>query len=301
MKRLAAQVERYAPHDSLSVLIEGESGTGKTHIAQLLHAGSPRAGRPFAPVLLSALEEGLAGAELFGHVSGAYSGAGSSRPGRIISASGGTLFLDEIGKSSKGLQGKLLYVVESGEFWPLGADRSLRADVRIVAATNLPLADLVAAGTFLPDLEARLSGFVIRVPPLRERRADIPELVRLCIERRARECGYHAGAPEVHGELMEVLHGHGWPLNLRQLDAVLHRLLIDAEGAAELRLDHCADIPALTQFARTARRDDMTRAELRETIRGAKNKASAARQLGIARGTLYRWLADDESASGDEA
>src|SRR5882672_9708402 len=145
-RRTLAQLERFARDRRATILLVGESGTGKTTLARHIHQASPRADRAFQRVVLSTLDDALAGSELFGHVSGAYTDARQSRPGQFASANGGTVFLDEIGKSSLSVQQKLLHVVEYGEFRPVGADREVLVDVRLVAATNLSLEDAVADG-----------------------------------------------------------------------------------------------------------------------------------------------------------
>ena len=285
-RRVLAQLDRFARDGSATILLEGESGTGKTTLARYIHARSPRVTRPFQQVILCTVEDPLAGSELFGHISGAFTDARQSRSGHFASANGGTVFLDEIGKASLAVQYKLLHVVERGEFRPIGSDRELRVDVRLVAASNVSLAEEVAKGRFLPDLYARLSSFRVHVPALRERRADIPMLVEQSLAAHARRSGYSA-VPRVHPELMDALQRADWPNNLRQLDAAMHRILVDADGAPELTLDHCEDESlGLHQLAKADRR--LTPERIAEAIEQEGSVSGAARRLKVDRTTIHR-------------
>jgi DNA-binding NtrC family response regulator len=280
------RLDRFARDDTAPILIVGESGTGKTTLARRVHAASPRGAGPFEHVVLSALADGIASSALFGHIVGAFTDARHNRVGHFASASGGTLFLDELGKASRTLQAMLLHALEYGIIRPVGSDRDVRVTARVVAATNADLDDLAARGEFLPDLLARLSAFRIRVPPLRERRADIPELVHECLVRHSRAAGY-AEPPGVHDELLEALRRARWPDNLRQLDGVVHRLLLEAEGASCLTLAHCtAELSYIADLAagRTARS-----AEIEAVVAKTRgNLSAAARLLGIDRKTLRK-------------
>ena len=285
-RRVVAQLERFARDGSATILLEGESGTGKTTLARFIHARSPRATRPFQQVVLSTIEDPLAGSELFGHITGAYTDARQSRSGQFASANGGTIFLDEIGKASLAVQYKLLHVVERGEFRPVGSDRDMRVDVRLVAASNVCLADEAANGRFLPDLYARLCSFRIRVPSLRERRADIPMLVAQSLGAHVQRTG-HGAIPRVHPELMDALQRAEWPNNLRQLDAAMHRILVDADGAPELTLDHCEDESlGLHRYAEAAR--ELTPERIADAIEREGSVSAAARLLKVDRTTLHR-------------
>jgi len=285
-RRLLAQLDRFARDPAATILLEGESGTGKTTLARLIHERSPRASRPFQQIVLSTIEDPLAGSELFGHISGAYTDARQSRHGQFASASGGTVFLDEIAKASKAVQCRLLDVVERGEFRPVGSDRTVRVDVRLVAASNVPLEQEVLAGRFLPDLLARLCAFRVRVPPLRERRADIPMLVGQSLAAHAARCGYGA-PPRVHPELMDALQRADWPNNLRQLDCAMHRILVDADGAAELTLDHVEDERlGLHELAGAGR--TLTPERIAEAIEREGSISAAARLLRVDRTTIHR-------------
>jgi DNA-binding NtrC family response regulator len=285
-RRVLAQLERFARDGNATILLEGESGTGKTTLARFIHARSPRATRPFQQVVLSTIEDPLAGSELFGHVSGAYTDARQSRSGQFASANGGTIFLDEIGKASLAVQYKLLHVVECREFRPVGSDRDVRVDVRLVAASNVSLADEAARGRFLPDLHARLCAFRVRVPSLRERRADIPTLVAQSLGAHARRAGYGA-MPQVHPELMDALQRAEWPNNLRQLDAAVHRILVDADGAPELTLEHCEDESlGLHTLGRADRA--LTPERIADAIKQEGSVSGAARRLKVDRTTIHR-------------
>jgi len=304
-RQVLARVARYAACDHVTILLEGESGTGKNFLARRVHALSPRASGPFREVSLAACDDALAGSELFGHERGAFTDARQRRVGHFVSADGGTLFLDELGKASPVVQRKLLRVLETGECWPVGADRSVPVRVRLVAATNVSLPTLVARDQFLPDLYARLGCCRIVIPPLRERRADIPALVEGAIRRHAPLCGYEGDGPIVDPELMEVLIRAPWPYNIRQLEGTILRLLIDACGAPVLTPALCVD--DLTQLAadpiapgtfdvrlsaHSVSDDQMERA-----VREAGSVSAAARRLGVHRATIYRRIGNDGVAN----
>jgi DNA-binding NtrC family response regulator len=256
-------------------------------LARHLHALSPRAERPFQRIDLGAIDDALAGSELYGHVAGAFTDARSSRQGLFITAAGGTLFLDEIGKTSRAIQQKLLHAVEYGEIRPLGSDRDVPVDVRIIAASNLPVSHLVSKGSFLPDLYARLETFRVELPALRERRADIPALVRYYIGRHAGSCGYSV-IPVVHPDLMTALQGAPWPNNLRQLDATVHRLLVEAELAPVLTLDLCTEELSYLRGEEKRRRGSLCQADVERAITETGSIAAAARRLGVHRSTIHR-------------
>lgn len=293
-----AQVRRFARDDHAAVLLEGESGTGKTQLAHQLHLSSPRTRGPYHYVVLSTLDDTLAGSELFGHVLGAFTDARHARAGHFATADGGTLLLDEIGKTSMAVQQKLLHAIEYGEIRPIGSDRDVRVDVRIVAATNISLERLVVEDRFLSDLHARLSAFRICLPPLRERRADIPGLVTHYIDLLAPRCGYER-LPTVDGELLAALQRAPWPNNLRQLSATVHRLLVDAEGAVVLTLDHCLDdLAYLTEGMRNSRRPQLTETAIDQAVTRAGSIVGAARLLGVDRTTIYRFRRQGALPSG---
>jgi DNA-binding NtrC family response regulator len=240
--RLRAAVrllERVAPTES-TVLLTGESGTGKELFARAVHALSPRRSGPFVAVNCAAIPEQLLENELFGHERGAFTGADRRQPGRFELAAGGTLLLDEVGELSSGVQAKVLRVLEERTFERVGDGRTHRADVRLVAATNRDLSEMVAAGSFRSDLYFRLEVFPIELPPLRERPSDVPDLVRHLIARIAERLG--ATAPRLDPGALEVLAGRSWPGNVRELANVLERAMILCEGGV---LDAAGLAPAL--------------------------------------------------------
>lgn len=285
------RLARFALDDTAAILLQGESGTGKTSLARHAHTVSRRASGPFQHVVLSTLDDNLASSELFGHVAGAFTDARRPRAGHFASANRGTLFLDEIGKASLALQAKLLHAIEYGEIKPVGSDRGIRVSTRIIAATNVNIDQLVESGRFLPDLHARLETFRIVLPPLRERRADIPILARECVCRHAAGCGYGEHPPAIHDALMAALRRAPWPNNLRQLDGTLHRLMLEADGATVLTLGHCTDT---LSYLATERADPkaLTADQIRHALAGAGSKSGAARRLGVDRKTLRRIMAD---------
>lgn len=290
------RLERFARAGSVTVLLEGESGTGKTQHAAFVHALSSRSAGPFEVAILSAVHDTFAESELFGHVAGASTDARSPRKGLFASAAGGTLFLDEIGKASRRVQQLLLHVVEYGEMKPLGSDRMVGIDVRLVAASNVALEKLVEREEFLSDLRARIANFRVELPPLRDRRADIPILVDICIRRHASSCGYDR-SPSVHPELMQGLEGAPWPDNLRELDATIHRLLIDAEGAGLLTPELCVGDLAHLRAPRKPKPGTLHTAEVQKAIATAGDVSKAARLLEVDRTTLHRILKRERHAT----
>jgi formate hydrogenlyase transcriptional activator len=220
-------VDQVAPTDS-TVLIYGETGTGKELVARAIHSRSARNGRALVNVNCSAISAGLVESELFGHMKGAFTGALDRRIGRFELAHGGTIFLDEIGELSLETQVKLLRVLQEHEFEPVGSSRSLRVDVRVIAATNRNLPEAVQAGRFRSDLFYRLNVFPIELPPLRERRSDIPQLVAFCISRFSKRSG-----KKIHGvsqESMENLMDYPWPGNIRELQNIIERAVVLSVG-----------------------------------------------------------------------
>jgi DNA-binding NtrC family response regulator len=278
------RLERIARDETATVLLEGESGTGKTTLARRIHEWSPRARGPFHQLVLSALDDGVAGSDLAGHVAGAYTDARQSRAGHFVSAKGGTLFLDEIAKASLAIQNKLLNSIEYKELTPVGADRPVKVDARIVVATNVDLSQLVAEGKFLPDLYARLRYFRVIIPPLRDRRADIPGLVADSLRRHAPHAGY-ARLPALDEALQVAVRSAPWTDNIRGLDSFIHRLLIEADGSPVLTLGHCTG--DLGQFV-NPRRDkrSLSDAEVAAALQSTGSLSEAARVLGIDRKTL---------------
>jgi formate hydrogenlyase transcriptional activator len=227
------RVESVAPTD-LSVLVYGETGTGKELIARAIHDRSARRDRPLVKVNCSAIPTGLVESELFGHVKGAFTGALERRIGRFELANHGTLFLDEVGELPPEVQVKLLRVLQEQEFEPVGSSRTLRVDVRVIAATNRDLGEAVEAGRFRSDLFYRLNVFPLQVPPLRGRRSDIPQLVMFFLSRFSKRFG--RTIDRVSEETMARLVGYAWPGNIRELQNVIERAVVLCEGPV-LELD----------------------------------------------------------------
>jgi transcriptional regulator with GAF, ATPase, and Fis domain len=207
------------------VLLRGETGTGKEHLARLLHARSRRRDRPFITMNCAAIPENLLESELFGVVRGAYTGAVAARPGRFATANGGTLLLDEIGELSLPLQAKLLRVLQEGTFEPVGSDRTVRVDVRVLAATHVDLERAIAKGRFREDLYYRLNVFPLEIPPLRDRMEDLPSLAVALLDRLARRAN-RRGRCALSDDALTVLRAYDWPGNIRELANVLERAMI---------------------------------------------------------------------------
>lgn len=294
---LLERAYRYARQSDVTILIEGESGTGKTLLARQLHDASPRAKAPFHQLSLASIEDSLASSELFGHVEGAYTGARHKRAGAFRFANTGTLFLDEIGKASLSVQRKLLIAIESKMISPVGSDQPIKADVRLIAATNVPLSELRNSGQMLPDLVPRLTSFTVRIPPLRDRREDINDLVFAMIRRHAVQLGLHE-VPSVSEALLRAFRRADWPHNLRELDATILRLLVDAEGAPTLGLEHCLDDLSYLQRLGTAARD-VSAHQVRAVANDHRPRAVVAKELGISPATLYRRLLVSAPSQGE--
>ena len=295
MKRLKSIIARAAPTEA-NVLILGENGTGKELVARAIHQASARAGGPFVPVDLGAIPEALFEAELFGHRQGMFE-AKADRLGRFVSAQGGTLFLDEIGNLPLSLQVKLLAVLERRQVTPLGSDRTVPIDVRIVAATNMPREQLYGGETFRADLLYRLNTVEILTPPLRDRGDDILEIARLYLKAYARRYG-RADKP-LSPQAEAALKADGWPGNVRALQHAMERAVILSEGPVyELRDFPLRGAPAAGQ-ARPPASPLLATGELnlarteRALIEQALQKhhynvSHAAKDLGLTRAALYR-------------
>jgi two-component system, NtrC family, response regulator AtoC len=289
-------ISKVAPTRS-AVLVTGETGTGKELVANALHRESPRRDALFVPLNCSAIPGELLESELFGHVKGAFSGAHADRIGKFQAADGGTLLLDEIGDMDLRLQAKLLRVVQEGVVEPVGSNRRVRVDVRIVSSTHRDLEAAIRDGSFREDLYYRLNVFRIQLPPLRERRSDIPELARRFLARFGSDMG--KGALELSAEAAERILRYAWPGNVRELRNIMERAAVLADGreiglrTLELCLPQVASAegdsesqPELFRAVEEAER----RAILRALSATGDNKPGAAARLGIGERTLWTKL-----------
>lgn len=295
---------RIASESGHSVLITGETGSGKTHLAREIHRAGPRAGRPFVRVNCAAIPDTLFEREMFGHAKGAYTDAREAAGGFLDAANGGTLFLDEVSELAPQNQPKLLAVLEDGVFRRLGSPRETRVDVQVVAAANRDLAAMVAQKLFRQDLFYRLSVLRYEVPALRERRGELPELVEELLRRNARP---GTPPPAVSREALVLLRRHAWPGNIRELENAL-RSAAAFSGGAEIQPEHLpgevrsagappvpvpspyAGAPAGDRYAapgEPAREVELIRRALDEA---GGNKTRAARLLGMSRSTLWAKL-----------
>ncbi|PYQ40674.1 MAG: sigma-54-dependent Fis family transcriptional regulator [Acidobacteria bacterium] len=289
MRPVLEMIDRVGPSDA-AVLITGENGSGKGTVAQALHSVSARAARPLVTVNAGGLSEGVFESELFGHVKGAFTDARADRVGRFELADGGTLFLDEIANVPPGLQSKLLRVVETGEFERVGSSRTHRVDVRILSATNSDLHQEVAAGRFRQDLLFRLNTIEIRMPPLRDRRPDIPPLAHHFLRQHAQR--YRKRVTGFEPAAMEALLAHSWPGNVRELDHAVERAVLMTQAPQVRAID--LGLRAAPEDSR--RLDDMSLEEVESFLikkalgRFDGNVSRAAEALGLSRSALYRRL-----------
>lgn len=290
MQGVARLMERVAPSDA-NALILGEHGSGKEVAARWLHAASARAGRPMITVNVGGLSEGVFESELFGHLKGAFTDAKADRIGRFELADGSTLFLDEIANITPAQQAKLLRVLQAGEFERVGSSRTRRVDVRVISATNADLRAEVAAGRFREDLLYRLNTIEIRIPPLRDRREDIPPLAAQFLKRYAAK--YRKALTGFRTDAMQSLLQYGWPGNVRELDHAVERAVLLADGA-ELRSSDLA-LVAPDQGAMSLDRLGLEEVEKvliqKAMARAGGNVSDAARALGLSRSAMYRRLA----------
>jgi formate hydrogenlyase transcriptional activator len=288
LEAVLEQVERVAPTDS-TVLIEGETGTGKELIARAIHNLSSRCGRPFVKLNCAAIPFDLLESELFGHEKGAFTGAIAQKIGRFEMADKGTLFLDEVGDIPPGLQPKLLRVLQEQEFERLGSTRTHQVDVRLVAATNRDLAAMVKRNEFRSDLYYRLNVFPIPLPPLRARREDIPALVQHFVEvyasRMAKEID------QIPSETMSELTSYAWPGNIRELQNFIERSVILSEGNVLHPPLSSLKAAAVTESAGAVTLEEAEREHIRKTLEQTRwvvaGPNGAAARLGIKRSTLY--------------
>jgi transcriptional regulator with PAS, ATPase and Fis domain len=284
-------IERVAPTDA-TVLVRGASGTGKELVARAIHYNSARRDRPLVTINCAALQETLLESELFGHEKGSFTGATQSKPGLVEVAEGGTLFIDEVAEMTPALQAKLLRVLEDGHYRRVGGTQEMRADVRVLAATNKLLEDEQKAGRFREDLYYRLNVVTIALPPLRERRQDIPELVEHFLSTRQIGPVRFRAAPEA----LEALVRYDWPGNVRELANVLERAQILAEDHL-ITLDDLPETMVEAAPAGTLSGGDprhlreVERRHVTQVLHQERgNKVQAARALGISRRALYRLI-----------
>src|SRR6266545_1255725 len=289
MKAVLKLVERMGPADA-NILITGENGTGKGVIARALHATSARSAKPLVSLNAGALAEGVFESELFGHVRGAFTDAKADRVGRFELADGGTLFLDEIANVPLNLQPKLLRVLETGDFERVGSSRTRKVNVRIVSATNANLAEEVASGRFRQDLLFRLNTIEILLPPLRDRREDIPALAMHFLRQHGQRYRKHINGFETAA--LQALLDHPWPGNIRELDHAVERGVLMAQGST-IRL---GELGLRIDRDSTSRMEDMSLEEVegflikKAMARFDGNVSQAAKALGLSRSALYRRL-----------
>ncbi|MBD0318969.1 MAG: sigma-54-dependent Fis family transcriptional regulator [Gemmatimonadetes bacterium] len=294
MRELTRQVELLASSQDTTLLLQGESGTGKSWVAQLTHGLSPRARAPFVEINCAGLSATFLDSELFGHEKGAFTDAREMKRGLFEVADRGTLFLDEIGDLSPDLQPKLLRVLETRTFRRLGGTREIQVDVRLIAATNKDLAAEVRAGRFREDLFYRLSVFLLTIPPLRERsRDDVLELVHESLRQLHLR---HPGSPDrVNDRALELLLGYAWPGNVRELRNVLERALVLSPGADAIGPEHLPEALRAPGAPRAARLDstvltleEVERQHIERTLYLSEgNRTLAAQRLAISRATLH--------------
>jgi len=297
MKKLRSTIEKAAPTPA-TVLVAGESGTGKELVARAIHRGSPRAGRPLVQVNCAAIPEELIESELFGHEKGSFTGAVRKQVGKFVSADGGTIFLDEIGDLSARAQAKVLRVLQSGEVEPVGAERTVTVDVRVIAATNRDLEEEIAGGRFREDLYYRLNVVPIRTPPLRERLEDVPVLVDYFVRRYAEANNYRA--MPFTDAAVAYLQALPWKGNVRELKNLVERLLILAPGEEITRDDVLTatggtrpDLSSAATAARTLRefRETTERLFILQKLEENEwNVTQTAQAIDTPRSNLYKKL-----------
>ena len=292
MRRVYRMIEKVGPRN-YSVLILGESGTGKELVARAVHLTSPRRDRPFVPVDCSAITPTLIESELFGYIKGAFTGAMQSKQGLLEAANGGTLFLDEIGEMPVEMQAKLLRALQEREVKPVGATERRQIDVRLIAATNRDLEAAIKSGAFRQDLYFRLNVVQVKLPPLRERKTDIPLLVASFLEKYAPPEG---PVPEISEEAMRTFMAYDWPGNVRELENAVARAVAHTSSP----VIHVGDLPSSLHYPpveKAAVKDEilpleeLERRAIVRTLRETNgDKGIAAKLLGIGKTTLYRKL-----------
>ncbi|HDM32908.1 MAG TPA: sigma-54-dependent Fis family transcriptional regulator [Deltaproteobacteria bacterium] len=299
MREVIDLVQQVAPSQA-TVLILGESGTGKEVIANLIHRMSPRGSRPMVKVNCAALPETLIEAELFGYEKGAFTGAVSSREGRFEAADMSTIFLDEVGEIPPEVQVKLLRILQEGKLERLGSNKTITVDTRIIAATNKDLETMVKQGGFREDLYWRLNVISIHLPPLRERKEDIPALVQYFLSRFARK--NNKDIKGIETKAMDALLGYEWPGNVRELENVIERcVVLDRDSViatddlpSELVKDETRKVDHVTIKLGTPL-EEVEKILMEEALRYTKgDKNLAAKLLGVSTRTLYRKLGKEE-------
>lgn len=303
LRRMLEELEIAAQHD-VTVLLIGETGSGKTYLSRLIHEVSPRRNEPFLPVACGALPAELIESELFGHVKGAFTSAHADKEGKFIAAGRGTILLDEIDVLGLEQQVKLLRVIETGEFEPVGSNRTLKCQARLVVASNLDLEPLVKQGKFRPDLYYRLNMLKFEIPPLRHRKPDIPMLTDKFVEQFSKK--HRIDISHIEPEFYEVLHRYPWPGNVRELENVIQRAVIYCRngvltpehlpphvvlGVAGPANDPSVTLPTTSVPAGASLNEQvaMTEREIIEQTLFKNNysRTATARELGISRVTLY--------------
>lgn len=301
MRRVYDMIQAVAPGRT-TVLMEGESGTGKSLIAHAIHHHSPRQGKPFVEISCGSIPETLLESELFGHVKGAFTGAHADKAGRFVAADGGTIFLDEINSASPAMQLKLLRVLQERRFEPVGGTKTIEVDARVILASNQPLEDLVAAGQFRQDLYYRINVVKVELPPLRERVSDIPLLADRFLTKYAGELGRQIVG--FSPEALDALRRYRYPGNVRELQNIVERAAVLARGQTILPSDlpeHVVTQPGGPSLVLASDDGPWTPATLEDALREPEkriivraltannwNRQKTSEQLGINRTTLYK-------------
>ena len=308
----ALQTAKTVAKSDVNVLITGESGTGKELIANAIHKMSKRAGGPFVAVNIGAIPEDLVESELFGHVKGSFTGAYKDKIGLFEQAHGGTIFLDEIAEASPRIQVKLLRVLQEGEFFPVGSEKMKKVDVRVIAATNKNLEELMRKGEFREDLYYRLNVVRINLPPLRERKSDIPLLVNYFLKRM--ELKYGMGSKTITSRVLNIFMQYDWPGNVRELENTIESMYIMSPGDVidvDVLPDNIRDKAGIATFSEEEIENltketiiTLDELEKRYILKALDvfnwNKKRAAEALGIDTSTLYRKLKSYGISSPDK-
>jgi DNA-binding NtrC family response regulator len=291
MAELESLIQQLAPTDA-NILILGENGTGKSMLAKRLHQLSARNKYPFLPLNMGAIAETLFESELFGHMKGAFTDAKHDRKGAFSRANGGTLFLDEIGTLPIQLQPKLLQVLESGEYTPLGSSVSCKENVRLIAATNQNLDDAIDNGLFRQDLLYRLNTFVITLPPLRERGEDIAELATFFVQKMARK--YNRSVSNLSSDALTKLQQYTWPGNIRELSHIIERAVLINKGTTIDSSNLSLNLKSEMQLGLDKPELTLEQMEIERIGNALKDNdgqiSATANALGISRNALYRRL-----------